>query len=179
MAPHLNTEKLTSPKSVCRSRRGLKLVRFSNLQKYLFFSPTPRRRGKSAFREFLINAISFCHLAIWNRRHSSTDLGPDAPALKLPFGSAAGSSCATSRHWPLCSPSGTAAENLASKCGPCVYTHTVVAFAQRLPGSSHPKAAPVPRAEVLLSGKTAFRADGEGAAGRRGWHSQPGCVEKC
>lgn len=58
--------------------------------------------------------------------------------------------------------------------------HTVVAFAQRLPASSptEPPASRPPRVFFSpLRGKTAFRADGEGAAGRRGRHSQPGCVE--
>lgn len=58
-----------------------------------------------------------------------------------------------------------------------MFIHTVVAFAQWLPASSHHKPASVPRAEFFLQGKTAFRADGEGAAGRRGWHRQLGCVE--
>lgn len=98
--------------------------------------------------------------------------------IQLRSSSAAGSSCAACRHWTLCSPSGTAAETLASEPSPCVYTHSSC-VCTKVTGQQPHRAASFlsPRGFFPLQGKTAFRADGEGAAGRRGRHSQPGCVE--
>lgn len=58
------------------------------------------------------------------------------------------------------------------------YTHSSC-VCTKVTGQQPHRAASFSSPEVFspLQGKTAFRADGEGAAGRRGRHSQPGCVE--
>lgn len=176
MPPALKQTEFNKSSSVCECKTGVKVSQYfkPGCICIYFYPNTDKKRGERPVRKFLIHEkkkkTAILPFA------SSTDLGPDL-AFKLQSSSAAVSSCATCRHWALCSPSGTAAEKLASKCFPCVYTHSSC-VCTKVTGQQPHRAASFSSPEVFsLQGKTAFRADGEGAAGRRGRHSQPGCVE--